>query len=344
VEGVLKLDNENKSVYILALETSCDETAAAISKDGLSILANVVASQIDWHRKFGGVVPEIASRKHLELINPVIDEALREAEINFSDLGAVAATYGPGLVGSLLVGLSAGKALAYSLDIPFIGVNHIVGHIYANFISHNEVATPVICLTVSGGHTDLLIFHDYGDYEILGSTRDDAAGEVFDKVARILELDYPGGPIIEKKAEFGDRQSFDFPRAFLNDDNYDFSFSGLKTAVINTVHNLKQQGKIVKVEDIAASFQQAVIDILIEKVRKAVENYQAKSVILSGGVAANKSLRKQVREKLSIPLFYPDLKLCTDNAAMISTVAYYKYKKSYFSPLSLNADPNLKLS
>ncbi|MGM0436757.1 MAG: tRNA (adenosine(37)-N6)-threonylcarbamoyltransferase complex transferase subunit TsaD [Bacillota bacterium] len=336
----------DKDIYILALETSCDETAAAVTKNGLDILSNIVASQVDWHRKFGGVVPEIASRKHLEFINPVIEKALDEAKVNLEQIDAIAATHGPGLVGGLLVGLSTAKALAYALDKPFIGVNHIAGHIYANFISNPEIETPVICLTISGGHTDLLYFENLGGYEILGRTRDDAAGEAFDKIARFLDLGYPGGPVIEEKAKEGNPKAIDFPRSFNNDEVYDFSFSGLKTAVINYVHNEKQRGNKPNIADIAASFQQAVIDSLLQKVIKAVENYKVGSVVISGGVAANQELRNQLRKKLNrknLPLYYPELNLCTDNAAMIGAVAYYQYQKKDFADLSLNADPNLSL-
>ncbi len=333
-------------ILILALETSCDETAAAVVKNGLEIESNIVASQIDWHRKYGGVVPEIASRKHLEFINPVIAEAITEADIKFADLSAVAATYGPGLVGGLLVGLSTAKALAYAMDKPFIGVNHIAGHIYANFISHNNIKTPVVCLTVSGGHTDLLYFTDPGSYNILGRTRDDAAGEAFDKVARFLKLGYPGGPVIEDRARQGNPAAVNFTRALINEDTYDFSFSGLKTAVINYVHNKKQKNEELNIADIAASFQETVIDMLVSKVLKALDEYETRSVILSGGVAANGTLRNRLREELKptgLPLYYPDNELCTDNAAMIGSVAYYKYINNDFSPLSLNANPNLKL-
>ena len=337
------MDND---IYILALETSCDETAAAVTKNGLNVLSNIVASQVDWHRKFGGVVPEIASRKHLEFINPVIEKALEEAEVDLEKIDAIAATHGPGLVGGLLVGLSTAKALAYALNKPFIGVNHIAGHIYANFISNPDIETPIICLTISGGHTDLLYFEDLGGYEILGRTRDDAAGEAFDKIARFLDLGYPGGPVIEKKAKEGDPEAIDFPRSFNNDDIYDFSFSGLKTAVINYVHNEKQRGNKLNIADIAASFQQAVIDSLIQRVIKALKNYEVGSVVISGGVAANQELRKQLRKVVNekgLKLYYPELKLCTDNAAMIGAVSYYQYQKNDFSDLSLNADPNLSL-
>lgn len=338
--------NEDKDILILAIETSCDETAASVVKNGFEPLSNIVASQIDWHRKYGGVVPEIASRKHLEFINPVIEEALKKAGISFQDLDAVAATYGPGLVGGLLVGLSAAKALAYVLDKPFISVNHIAGHIYANFISNREIEPPVVCLTISGGHTDLLYFEELGGYEILGRTRDDAAGEAFDKTARVLGLGYPGGPAIEKISKQGNPRAIDFPRPFINEDGYDFSFSGLKTAVINYLHNKKQKGEKVNTADVAASFQQAVIDILVARILKAVADYPTRSVILSGGVAANKTLRQQLAERLKeegLPLYTPELSLCTDNAAMIGSVAYFKYLKGDFSPLSLNARANLRL-
>lgn len=337
---------KENDVLILAVESSCDETAAAVVKNGLDVLSNIVASQIDLHRKYGGVVPEIASRKHLELINPVIEEALQTARVTYDQIDGVAATYGPGLVGGLLVGLSAAKALAYVLHKPFIGVNHIAGHIYANFISNPQIEPPVVCLTISGGHTDLLYFKELGDYQILGRSRDDAAGEAFDKIARVLEIGYPGGPAVEKISKEGDPVAVDFPRPFINEDNYDFSFSGLKTAVINYIHNQKQKGKKLHIPDIAASFQQAVIDVLLNKVMKAVQEREVKSVILSGGVAANKTLRQQLSVALAeedLPLYTPSLKLCTDNAAMIGAAAYYQYQKGDFAPFSLGAAANLSL-
>ncbi len=344
--NIAQLKNEKANILILAIETSCDETSASIVKNGLEVLSNVVASQIDWHKKYGGVVPEIASRKHLELINPVIEEALSEAGVNFKDLDVVAATYGPGLVGGLLVGLSAAKALAYTLQIPFIGVNHIAGHIYANFISNKEIEAPVVCLTISGGHTDLLYFKELGGYQILGRTKDDAAGEAFDKTARVLGIGYPGGPVIEKISKEGNSEAIEFPRPLINEANYDFSFSGLKTAVINYLHRKKQRGEEINKADVAASFQQAVIDVMIAKIVRAVENHQVNSIILSGGVAANQTLRNQLAKALTkydLPLYTPNLKLCTDNAAMIGSVAYYQYLKGEFSPLTLNAKANLKL-
>ncbi len=339
--------NKEKPVNILAIETSCDETAAAVTRNGLNVLSNIISSQIDLHREFGGVVPEIASRKHLELVNPVIKKALTEAELEISEIDAVAVTYGPGLVGALLVGISAAKALTYSTQKPLIAVNHIAGHIYSSFISNPNIETPLICLTVSGGHTDLLYFEDFNNYEILGRTRDDAAGEAFDKIARYLELGYPGGPIIEKKAKKGDSEAVDFPRAVFKEDNvYDFSFSGLKTAVINYIHNQEQKNNKINIPDVAASFQQTVIDMLAGNVIKAVKNYDVKGVILGGGVAANKTLRNQLQEglnKLDKKLYFPDLKYCTDNAAMIGAAAYYQYLNKDFADFDLNPQPKLSL-
>lgn len=340
-----KLKAENDEIYILALESSCDETAASVNKNGLEVLSNIVSSQVDLHKKFGGVVPEIASRKHLELLLPVIDKALAEAGIEFKDLDAVAATYGPGLVGGLLVALTAAKSISLSLKIPLIGVNHIAGHIYANFIANPEIKKPLLCLTISGGHTDLLYFEDLKGYEILGRTIDDAAGEAFDKISRFLGLGYPGGPAIEKAARSGNRKAVDFPRADLGD-SFNFSFSGLKTAVMNYINNEKQRGNQVNINDLAASFQEAVVDSLSSNLIKAVKEYNVKSVVLSGGVAANGRLRELIAERLlefDLNLYYPPLELCTDNAAMIGAVAYYQYLDRDFSPLSLSADPSLQL-
>ena len=340
-----KLKEKNDDVYILALESSCDETAAAINKNGLEILANVVSSQIDLHKKFGGVVPEIASRKHLELLLPVIDEALEKAEINFEDLDAVASTYGPGLVGGLHVTLTAAKTISLALNIPLIGVNHIAGHIYSNFIANPDIKKPLICLTISGGHTNLLYFENLRGYEILGRTIDDAAGEAFDKISRFIGLGYPGGPAIEEAALSGDEKAIDFPRADLGD-SYDFSFSGLKTAVMNHVHNEKQRGNEIDKNDLAASFQEAVVDSLSSNLIKAVKEYDVESVVLSGGVAANQRLREVIYERLkehNLNLYYPPLELCTDNAAMIGAVAYYQYLERDLSSLNISADPSLKL-
>lgn len=340
-----KLKDENEDIYILALESSCDETAAAVNKNGLEVLANVVSSQVDLHKKFGGVVPEIASRKHLELLLPVIDQALEEAGIEFEDLDAVASTSGPGLVGGLLVTLTAAKTISLALNIPLIGVNHIAGHIYANFIANPEIKKPLLCLTISGGHTDLLYFEDLRGYQILGRTIDDAAGEAFDKISRFLGLGYPGGPAIEKAAQTGNEEAIDFPRADLGK-SYNFSFSGLKTSVMNHVNNEKQRGNEINTSDLAASFQKAVVDSLASNLLQAVEEYKVESVVLSGGVAANQRLRSYIEEKLekyNLKLYYPPLELCTDNAAMIGAVAYYQYLDRDFAPLSISADPSLTL-
>ncbi|RAK07089.1 O-sialoglycoprotein endopeptidase [Halanaerobium saccharolyticum] len=340
-----KLKDKDEDIYILALESSCDETAASVNKNGLEILSNVVSSQVDLHKKFGGVVPEIASRKHLELLLPVIDQALAEAGIEFKDLDAVASTYGPGLVGGLLVTLTAAKTVSLALNIPLIGVNHIAGHIYANFIANPEIEKPLICLTISGGHTDLLYFEDLRGYQILGRTIDDAAGEAFDKISRFLGLGYPGGPAIEKAALSGNKTAIYFPRADLGD-SYDFSFSGLKTAVMNYVNNEEQRGNEIDQNDLAASFQEAVVDSLASNLIKAVQEYKVESVVISGGVAANQRLREVIAERLkehNLELYYPPLELCTDNAAMIGAVAYYQYLERDFAPLSLSAEPSLKL-
>lgn len=340
-----KFKNENEDIYILALESSCDETAASVNKNGLEVLSNVVSSQVDLHKKFGGVVPEIASRKHLELLLPVIDEALEKANIDFKDLDAVASTYGPGLVGGLLVTLTAAKTISFALNIPLIGVNHIAGHIYANFIDNPNIKKPLLCLTISGGHTDLLYFENLRGYEILGRTIDDAAGEAFDKISRFVGLGYPGGPAVEKAAKSGDKDAIQFPRADLGD-SYDFSFSGLKTSVMNHVNNEEQRGNKIDINDLAASFQEAVVDSLSSNLLKAVEEYEVESVVLSGGVAANQRLREVISKKLekhNLNLYYPPLELCTDNAAMIGAVAYYQYLERDFASLSISADPSLKL-
>lgn len=333
---------------ILAIETSCDETSAAvITGPGPGILSNIITSQIPVHQKFGGVVPEIASRKHVELLNNVVDEAMKEAGISFQDLSAIAVTYGPGLVGALLVGVSSAKAMAFGLGIPLIGVNHMEGHIYANFLAHPGLAFPLVCLVVSGGHTDLVYMEDHGCYEILGRTRDDAAGEAFDKIARAMGLGYPGGPLIDKLAQEGNPEGIALPRAFLEPDSLDFSFSGLKSAVLNYLNKAQMQGEEINKADLAASFQRAVTDVLVEKAIMAVQNRGVKSLVLAGGVAANRQLRERLAgegEKIGIEVKYPPLLLCTDNAAMIGCAAYYKYLAGEFAPLSLNAVPNLPLN
>ncbi|MBM7557683.1 tRNA (adenosine(37)-N6)-threonylcarbamoyltransferase complex transferase subunit TsaD [Halanaerobacter jeridensis] len=331
----------------LGIESSCDETSAAVVRGGKEVLSNIISSQVDWHRKFGGVVPEIASRKHVELMNPVIDEALAEAGVSFADLSAVAVTFGPGLVGGLLVGISAAKSIAYAHDIPLVAVNHIEGHIYANFISHPELEPPVVCLTVSGGHTDLLYFEDLGDYEIIGRTIDDAAGEAFDKVARVMEAGFPGGPAIDKLAKKGDPEAIDLPRPMINDSSYDFSFSGLKTAVLNYINNTKQRGEEINKADLAASFQQAVVDVLTAKIMRAADDKGVDNVLLSGGVAANSQLREQLQEKLEEQgkeLYYPETRICTDNAAMIASAGYFNWQQNQEAAgYDLNAEPNLQL-
>jgi len=334
------------SDLIMGIETSCDETAAAIVEDGKNIISNIVASQITIHQKYGGVVPEIASRKHIEYIIPVINKALSDSGKKLTDLSGIAVTYGPGLIGSLLVGLSVAKAIAYAQNIPLIGVNHLEAHIYANLLEHKEIQPPLVCLIISGGHTSLVYIKDFGEYKSLGQTKDDAAGEVFDKIAKILNLGYPGGPIIEKLAKEGNSSLIEFPRPLINDKSYDFSFSGLKTAVIYYIKRLKEEDKILPIRDILASFQQAVIDVLIEKTIKATLNFKTKQIVLAGGVAANSSLRKEIREKvnsLKIKVFYPSFSLCTDNAAMVASVGFYKLKENKKSALNLDAVSRLSL-
>jgi len=335
------------SDLILGIETSCDETAAAIVENGKKIISNVVASQVTVHQKYGGVVPEIASRKHMEFIIPVIDKALCIAEKKLDDLSGIAVTCGPGLIGSLLVGLSVAKAIAYTRDIPFIGVNHLEAHIYANFLEHKELTPPFICLIVSGGHTSLIYMKDFGEYKLLGQTKDDAAGEVFDKISKVLNLGYPGGPIIEKLAKRGNSSAIKFPRPFLNNKDYDFSFSGLKTSVIYYIRKLRNENKVLQVENILASFQQAVVDVLTEKTINAAQEFKTKKIILAGGVAANNTLRKNIKEKakmLNIEVFYPSLYLCTDNAAMVASVGYFKLRDNKKSSLKLDAISRLPLA
>lgn len=331
-------------MYTLAIETSCDETSCAILKGGRQVLSNIISSQIDIHKKFGGVVPEIASRKHVEIINQVIQEALDESKLTFKDIDLIAATQGPGLVGALLVGLSTAKALAYGLGIPLIGVNHMKGHVCANYIDHKDLEPPFICLVVSGGHTYLIEVKGYVDYEIIGRTRDDAAGEAFDKVARTLGLPYPGGPEIDRLAKIGNKSAIEFPRAKIND--YDFSFSGLKTAVLNHLNSQKQKDNEIVIEDVAASFQQAVIDVLVEKSLKLVKEKNMDKIVLAGGVSANEGLRKLMTHRASkegVDVFYPSRKLCTDNAAMIGSAGYYQYKETGESDLGISALANLDI-
>ncbi len=331
-----------EEIFILAIETSCDETSAAVVKNGRIVYSNKIASQIDLHRMYGGVVPEVASRKHVETINPLIDQALRESSLTFKQLDGIAVTCGPGLVGALLVGVSSAKALAYALSLPLIGVNHIEGHISANYIAYPQLNPPFLCLVVSGGHTHIVWVKGYCEFEILGQTRDDAAGEAYDKVARVLGLGYPGGAAVDLAAKLGGKTEIRFPRAFIDDDNLDFSFSGLKTAVVNHVHQIEQKGLCVDVENIAYNFQKAVIDILKAKTIKALRAVGGNKLALAGGVAANSALRSEMAieaERLGFELYIPPLELCTDNAAMIACAAYYNLLAGKLSDLTLNAIP-----
>ncbi|MGX1902665.1 tRNA (adenosine(37)-N6)-threonylcarbamoyltransferase complex transferase subunit TsaD [Thermolongibacillus altinsuensis] len=335
-----------KDLLVLGIETSCDETAAAIVKNGREIVANVVASQIESHKRFGGVVPEIASRHHVEQMTIVLEETMKQANLNFSDLDAIAVTEGPGLVGALLIGVNAAKALAFAHQLPLVGVHHIAGHIYANRLV-KEMEFPLLALVVSGGHTELVYMKEHGVFEVIGETRDDAAGEAYDKVARALDLPYPGGPHIDRLAQQG-KPIIDLPRAWLEEGSYDFSFSGLKSAVINTLHNAKQRGEIIKREDMAASFQASVIDVLVEKTVQAAKHYQVKQVLLAGGVAANRGLRAALEERVSqldgIELVIPPLSLCTDNAAMIAAAGTVLFQKGKRATMALNANPSLELA
>ena len=337
---------EKKDVYILAIESSCDETAAAVVKNGREVLSNIISSQIALHTLYGGVVPEIASRKHIEKINYVIKEALAEAGMGLKDMDAIGVTYGPGLVGALLVGVAEAKAISYASGVPLVGVHHIEGHISANYIENKELEPPFICLVVSGGHTHLVVVKDYGKYEIIGHTRDDAAGEAFDKVARAIGLGYPGGPKIDKLAKEGNPDAIHFPRAKVEDSPYDFSFSGVKSAVLNHLNGCKMKGEPIVEADIAASFQKAVCDVLVGHAIQAVQDYKIPKLAMAGGVASKSALRAAMKEacdKQGIPLYYPSPILCTDNAAMIGAAAYYEYMAGTRSGLDLNAVPNLKL-
>jgi N6-L-threonylcarbamoyladenine synthase len=341
------LAEEKKDRYILGIETSCDETAAAVLKNGTELLSQVIASQIDTHQRYGGVVPEIASREHAVHFAPVVEEAMRRARLSFPQLSAVAVTYGPGLVGSLLVGVAGAKAIAYAAKVPLIGVHHLEGHIYANFLRRSDVAFPFLALLVSGGHTHLLLFEAHGRYHILGRTRDDAAGEAFDKISRTLGLGYPGGPGIEKAALTGKDTAFAFPRAMLEAGSLDFSFSGLKSAVLNTCNTAAMKGESLNTPDLAASFQQAVIDVLVRKSVLALKRTQAQTLLLAGGVAANQALRSQLARAmaaLGVEFVCPEPALCTDNAAMIAVAGYYHYLAGDFAPWTLNAVPGLVLS
>ncbi|WP_017754988.1 tRNA (adenosine(37)-N6)-threonylcarbamoyltransferase complex transferase subunit TsaD [Calidifontibacillus oryziterrae] len=336
--------SEKKDILIVGIETSCDETAVAVVRNGREIVANVVASQIESHKRFGGVVPEIASRHHVEQITIVLEEAMKKANISFAEIDAIAVTEGPGLVGALLIGVNAAKALSFVHNIPLVSVHHIAGHIYANRLV-KELTFPLIALVVSGGHTELVYMKEHGSYEVIGETRDDAAGEAYDKVARQLNLPYPGGPHIDRLAHEG-TPSLDLPRAWLEKDSYDFSFSGLKSAVINVLHNATQRGEEIKHEDLAASFQESIIEVLVTKTKKAAEEHKVKQVLLAGGVAANKGLRAALEKEFnssSIELVIPPLSLCTDNAAMIAAAGTIEFNKGKRAGLDLNGTPGLQL-
>ena len=335
-----------KDIYVLAIESSCDETAAAVVKNGRYVLSNVISSQIDIHKIYGGVVPEIAGRKHIENIDWVIQKALDDANMSLDDIDVIGATYGPGLVGALLVGLSEAKAIAYAAKKPLVGVHHIKGHIAANYIQDVNFEPPYVALVVSGGHTNIIYAKDYTEYEILGKTRDDAAGEAYDKVARALGMPYPGGPEIDKAAKLGNPENIAFPRALLKDESYDFSFSGLKSAVLNYLNKNRMQGKEINANDVAAAFQESVADVLVTKTIRAAKEKGVQKVAVAGGVAANSYLRLKLKEeceKNGFSLNIPDPILCTDNAAMIGSAAYFEYKNGKRDKLDLNAVPYLKL-
>ena len=337
---------EQKDVLILAIESSCDETAASVVRNGREVLSNVISSQIELHKLYGGVVPEIASRKHIEKINQVIEEALDVAGVTLDDLDAIGVTYGPGLVGALLVGVAEAKAIAYAKKLPLVGVHHIEGHISANYIENLELEPPFVCLVVSGGHTHLVCVKDYGEYEIIGRTRDDAAGEAFDKVARAIGLGYPGGPKIDKLSKEGNADAITFPKAHIADSVYDFSFSGVKSAVLNYINGCKMKGEEYNTADIAASFQKAVTDVLVENAMRAVKEYGLNKFAIAGGVASNSTLRtamKEACEKNGVEFYHPSPIYCTDNAAMIGVAAYYEYMRGTRHGWDLNAVPNLKL-
>ncbi|MFD2617737.1 tRNA (adenosine(37)-N6)-threonylcarbamoyltransferase complex transferase subunit TsaD [Terrilactibacillus laevilacticus] len=336
--------NFEKPNIILGIETSCDETAAAVVENGTVIRSSVVASQIEIHKRFGGVVPEVASRHHVEQFTVVCEQAIKEANVEWEDIDAIAVTQGPGLIGALLIGVNGAKALAFAHQKPLVPVHHIAGHIYANRLV-NEMKFPLLALIVSGGHTELIYMRSHASYEVIGETRDDAAGEAFDKVARTLDLPYPGGPGIDRLASKGE-PIIDFPRAWLEPDSYDFSFSGLKSAVINVVHNAKQKGETISKENIAASFQESVMDVLVAKTMKAAKEYHVEQIIVAGGVSANQGLRKRMESAChdaGIPLSIPPLKLCTDNAAMIAAAGSIGYLKGDRADLALNGNPSLAI-
>lgn len=337
---------EKREITVLAIESSCDETAAAIVVDGRTVLSNIISSQIDIHKLYGGVVPEIASRKHIEKINQVIEEALTVSGRSWDGIDAICVTYGPGLVGALLVGVGAAKAISFATGKPLVGVHHIEGHISANYIENPDLKPPFLCLVASGGHSHLVVVRDYGVYEVLGRTRDDAAGEAFDKVARAIGLGYPGGPKIDKLAKEGNPQAVDFPRASIEGAPYDFSFSGLKSAVLNYINGCRMKGESYSEADLAASFQQAVVDVLVDHTMAAAGDYKIDKIAIAGGVACNSALRAAVQdacEKRGYSFYRPSPVLCTDNAAMIGAAGYYEYMRGVRHGLDLNAVPGLKL-
>lgn len=342
----MKKHTTDEDVLILAIESSCDETAASVVKNGRQVLSNVISSQIALHTLYGGVVPEIASRKHIEKINQVIEEALSQAGVTLDDITAIGVTYGPGLVGALLVGVAEAKAIAYAAKKPLVGVHHIEGHVSANFIEHPDLEPPFVCLIVSGGHTHLVIVKDYGEFEIIGRTRDDAAGEAFDKVARAVGLGYPGGPKVDKAAKEGNKHAVEFPRAKVEGAPYDFSFSGLKSAVLNYINHAQMKGEEINVADLAASFQNAVVEALVTRAIAAAKEFGYDKLAIAGGVASNSALReamKEACEKEKLSFYYPSPIFCTDNAAMIGVAAYYEYINGTRHGWDLNAVPNLKL-
>jgi N6-L-threonylcarbamoyladenine synthase len=325
-------------VLVLGIETSCDETAAAIVADGQQIISNIVSSQIETHARFGGIVPEVASRQHVTAMIPVVEEALIQADVDWKDIGAIATTHGPGLAGSLLVGVSTAKAISFAKDLPLVGINHLEAHIYANWLGEEEPSFPLLCLIVSGGHTDLILMKDHGDYTLLGQTRDDAAGEAFDKAARILGLGYPGGPAIDKAAKNAKADDVKLPRAWLRGTD-DFSFSGLKTALLR----FSEAGGITDIPGAAASFQEAVVDVLVKKTVNAATKYGARQILLSGGVSANSFLRQQMTLASPLPVLIPHPALCTDNAAMVAACGYWRFQAGHVSNLDLDVIPSLAL-